>query len=61
MLTAPANGMINCSLGGDGDINIGETCTVTCNNGYQLTGSDSRTCQNDGRWSGSNATCSRGR
>ena len=52
--------MISCSLGGNGVPNAGETCTVTCNNGYQLTGSGTRNCQNDGSWSGSDAMCSRG-
>ena len=59
MLIGPANGMISCSLGGDGLPNPEETCTVTCDDGYELTGSDSRTCQNDGSWNGSDAMCSR--
>ena len=59
MLTGPTNGMISCSLGDDGVPNPEETCTVTCDDGYELTGSDTRTCQNDGSWSGSDAICSR--
>ena len=59
-LTAPSNGMITCSLGDDKVASPGETCTYTCNNGYELTGSDTRTCQSDGRWSGNNGVCSRG-
>ena len=35
------------------------TCNFTCNTGYELTGSDSRTCQSDGTWSGAKATCSK--
>ena len=54
MLTGPTNGMINCSLGVNGIPNPGETCTVTCNTG------DTRTCQNDGSWSGSDVICSSG-
>ena len=38
----------------------GDTCSFTCNTGYELTGSDTRTCQSDGYWSGNNATCTRG-
>ena len=57
LLTSPNNGGIDCSLGGDGVSNPGETCTVTCNDGYQVMGNGTRTCQNDGSWSGSNATC----
>ena len=37
-----------------------DICRFTCNTGYELTGSDTRTCQSDGSWSGSNVTCNRG-
>ena len=37
----------------------GDTCSFTCNTGYELTDSDTRKCQSDGSWSGE-ATCSRG-
>ena len=30
-LTAPTNGMISCSLGGNNIHNPGESCTFTCN------------------------------
>ena len=53
-LTRPNMGMINCSLGDNGVPNPGETCTVTCDAGYQ--GSGVRTCQNNGNWS-SEAIC----
>ena len=59
-LTDLANGMINCSLGDDGFPSPGDTCTVTCDDDYELTGSSTRTCQGNGSWSGSDATCSRG-
>ena len=52
--------MISCSLGDDGVPSYEDTCNFTCNTGYVLTGSDTRTCQSNGTWSGSNATCSRG-
>ena len=39
----------------------GDTCSFTCNTGYELTGSDTRTCQSDGSWSGSNDVCRRGK
>ena len=51
--------MISCSLGGDDIPNTGDTCNASCNTGYELTGSDIRTCQSDGNWSGSDAMCSR--
>ena len=38
----------------------GDTCSFTCNTGYELTGSDTRTCQSDGTWSGSDDVCRRG-
>ena len=53
-LASPSNGMITCSLEDD---NPRETCTITCDNGYQLMGSDTRTCGDDGNWSGNIATC----
>ena len=56
-LTRPTNGMISCSLGGNNIPNVGENCTVTCNTGYELNGSGTRNCQNNGSWSGSDATC----
>ena len=58
-LSNPSNGMINCSLGDDGVPSYEDTCSFTCNTGYDLTG-DSRTCQSTGSWSGSDAMCSRG-
>ena len=39
----------------------GDTCNFTCNTGYELTGSDTRTCQSDGSWSGSDDVCRRGK
>ena len=45
--------MVNCSLGDDGLPSYEDTCSFTCNTGYELTGSDTRTCQSDGSWTGS--------
>ena len=59
-LNDPSNGMISCSMGGDGvPGNAGGTCTYTCNTGYVLTNSNTRTCQSDGNWSGSAPMCNR--
>ena len=60
-LIVPNNGMINCSLGDDGVLSYEDTCGFTCNTGYELTGSDTRTCQSDRSWSGSDASCNRGK
>ena len=62
LVTCPAltnlnDGMINCMLEGDGVPNPDDTCTFTCNSGYQLMGSDTRTCQNDGSWSEIDPLC----
>ena len=46
-LIDPNNGMINCSLGDDGVPSYEDTCSFTCNTGYELTGSDTRTCQSE--------------
>ena len=60
MLNSPMNGMINCSLGDDEVPFYEDTCSFTCNTGYELTGSDTRTCQSNGNWSGTNISCRRG-
>ena len=59
-LSDPNNGTMNCLLGDDGIPFYEDTCNFTCNTGYELTGSDTRTCQSDGSWSGTNSTCERG-
>ena len=60
LLSEPSNGVINCLLGADGISSYEDTCSFTCNTGYELTGSESRTCQSDGSWNGSIAACIRG-
>ena len=50
-----------CSLEDDRVPSYEDTCSFTCNTGYELTGSDTRTCQSDGSWSGSDDACRRGR
>ena len=60
-LSTPASGGItSCSSGRLGVGYEGDTCSFTCNTGYELTGSDTRTCQSDGSWSGSETVCRRG-
>ena len=56
-LTDPNNGTINCLQGDDGVSSYEDTCSFTCNNGYELTGSDTRTCQSNGNWSGNDTLC----
>ena len=52
--------MINCSLGDDGVPSYEDTCKYTCSTGYELTGNDTRRCQSDGSWGGSDDVCNRG-
>ena len=59
-LMDPNNGVIKCSLGDDGVPSYEDTCSYTCNTGYELTGSDTRSCQSNRSWSGTDAMCRRG-
>ena len=59
-LTDLNNGVISCSLGDDRIPSYEDYCKFKCNTGYELTDSNTRTCQSDGNWSGSDAMCSRG-
>jgi len=58
-LTGPENGVITCLLGDDGVPSYNDFCSFICNAGYEKIGSDIRTCQADGSWSGSNTFCVR--
>ena len=60
-LTDLNNGVIDCSLGDGGVPSYEDTCSFTCNTGYELTGSGTRTCQSGGSWSGTDVTCTRGK
>ena len=60
-LTDPSNGMVSCSLGDDNVLSYEDTCSYTCVTGYELTGSNTRTCHSNVTWSGSNPTCERGK
>jgi len=52
-----SNGNVACSLGDDRVPSYQDTCTVTCNSGYILIGSDIGICQSNGSWSGANGSC----
>ena len=59
-LSEPTNGEItSCSSGRVGVGYEGDTCSFTCNTGYELTGSNTRTYQSDRSWNGSDIKCSR--
>jgi len=50
------NGTLECLLGDDIP-DPGESCNVTCDDGYELTGNATRTCQDDGTWDGEEIDC----
>jgi len=56
-LTPPQNGKMTCSLGDDGALSYRDTCTFTCDAGYELFASETRTCHGYGRWSGTDTIC----
>ena len=55
ILTNPANGSVSHNSG----TTFRQTATYSCNTGYILVGSSTRTCQATRRWSGSPPTCPR--
>ena len=56
-LKNPSNGTVTCPRGDDAAPSTGDICTYTCNTGYKLIGSHTRTCQSNGSWSGSVPMC----
>ena len=48
---APSNGQLSNLCRGQSQVQSGTTCSVTCNNGYQLNGPSSSRCGDDGNWS----------
>ena len=56
-LINPINGTVSCSLLYSPLILYEDICNFTCNTGYELTGSYTRTCQSDGSWSGDEGIC----
>jgi len=59
-LTNPRNGEITCSMKDGENPSYGDTCSLKCRIGYKVAGSNTRTCQSNGRWTGSKARCKRG-
>ena len=51
-LTNPENGSVSAPT-----TTYGSTATYTCNTGYNLSGSATRSCQDDGTWRGDAPTC----
>ena len=40
------------------DYVTGDICMFTCDDDYEISGSENRTCGDDGIWSGADVTCS---
>ena len=60
-LSIPLSGNISsCSSGIVGMGYEGDTCSFSCNTGYELAGNDTRTCQDDGSWSDNHVICRKG-
>ena len=53
---APINGNIQCSNGTTISV-IGESCTFSCNEGYELQGSNNGICLANQSWSGGDPIC----
>ena len=52
-LTNPINGQVDTSPG----TNYMSTATYSCDNGYELNGSSTRTCSSDGMWTRAAPIC----
>ena len=55
-----SNGIISCSSNENQEHIYEYACHFTCNTGYELSGSDTRTCERNGSWSGNETKCQRG-
>ena len=53
---APKNGNFQCPNGPATSL-IGDTCTFSCNAGYELQGSNNGTCLANQSWSGGDPIC----
>ena len=51
------NGTVDCELGDNGGPNTGDTCSLSCDRGFIMEGSDSRMCIDSGTWTGDTTTC----
>jgi len=47
---APQFGSINCSLGEDGVPTLGDTCSFSCDDGYNIGTTTVNTCNDKGNW-----------
>ena len=59
-LPPPEDGSVTCDYGNDGIPSYQDVCWYTCEDGFQLFGSSSRTCLNTSVWSNDEPVCTRG-
>jgi len=53
-MSHPENGMVTWT-----GLTLGDTATYTCDDGFELNGAETRTCQSDETWSDVPPTCER--
>lgn len=46
------HGHVHPDICNDASVPVGTTCTLTCENGFKLSGANAFTCKSDGSWSG---------
>ena len=49
-----------CDYGSDGRASFEDVCQYSCDDGFNLVGSRSRSCLSTGMWSNDEPTCRRG-
>ena len=60
VITCPTDGVILDPENGQvsvGEITFSSIATYTCDDGFVLTGTSTRTCRDDGTWSDESPTC----
>ena len=60
VISCPTNGIIVSPDNGGvsvGGVTFGSVATYSCDDGFTLMGTATRTCTSDGTWSGDNPTC----
>ena len=53
------HGAVSCIVGEDAVLSYQDTCDISCDPGYILTGSGTRTCLSNGSLSGTDSSCRR--
>ena len=59
-LPQPEHGSVMCDYGSDRRASFEDVCQYSCEDGFDLVGSRSRSCLSTGMWSNDEPTCRRG-